>query len=170
MAFFTLHYGLFCAAHGILIIDIFDLAPNYTQAAAHGSPVELLTGTIDVVFSGSESLWWWSFAALCASHGVSYLLNFIGQREFAQVTLNTLMSSPYGRIMVLHIAVLIGGLAVEALGAPVYLLVVLVVVKILADTVLHRREHKLAQGPSRGQASSGSKASSEGIEDRADHG
>jgi len=142
MAFLTLHYGMFCAAHGTLIIDIFELAPGYAASAANNSIVNLLAGPIDVVFNGSTSLWWLAFGALCVSHGVSYLLNFIGQREFEQLTLNKLMSAPYSRILILHIAVLFGGLAVAALGSPVYLLIILVIVKIAADTLLHRREHK----------------------------
>ena len=143
MAFLTLHYGMFCAAHGTLIVDIFDLAPGYAASAANNSLVNLLAGPIDVVFNGSTGLWWWAFGALCVSHGVSYFLNFIGQREYERLTLNKLMSAPYSRILILHVTVLLGGLAVAALGSPVYLLIILVVVKISADTLLHRREHKL---------------------------
>lgn len=143
MAFFTLHYGMFCAAHGTLIIDMFNLSHAAGEIGSNNSLIEVLTKPIAIVFDDTTSLWWWAFGALCVSHGLSYLINFVGQREFERLTLNRMMSSPYGRILVLHITVLVGGLAVEALGAPVYLLVVLVLAKILADSVMHRREHKL---------------------------
>ena len=141
MAFFSLHYGMFCAAHGILIIDIFDLAHQPGDIASTNSLVDLLAKPIAIIFDDTTGLWWWAFAALCISHGLSFVMNFLGRREFDRITLNKLMSSPYGRILVLHVTVLLGGLAVEALGAPVYLLLVLIAVKIFADSVLHRREH-----------------------------
>jgi len=54
------------------------------------------------------------------------------------------MSSPYSRIFILHVAVLLGGLAVMELGEPVYLIVALVLMKILVDLKMHQREHRRA--------------------------
>jgi hypothetical protein len=62
-------------------------------------------------------------------------------------------SAPYKRIVVLHIAIIIGGIGVMALGQPLTMLVVLVLLKLGVDVVLHLREHRSAVGP--GVASAG---------------
>ena len=55
-----------------------------------------------------------------------------------------LMHSPYGRIVVLHLAIIFGGFAVQALGSSVGLLVLLIIGKIVIDASLHVRAHKKA--------------------------
>ena len=52
------------------------------------------------------------------------------------------MFLPYGRIVALHIVVLIGGLMVQALGSPVYSMLLLIVIKTMMDIAAHRIEHK----------------------------
>ena len=52
------------------------------------------------------------------------------------------MMAPYGRIVVLHIAILFGAFAIMALGSPLFLLVLLIVGKIALDLKLHRRSHQ----------------------------
>ena len=55
------------------------------------------------------------------------------------------MGSPYGHIVVMHIAILAGGFLTMAIGSPAPLLVVLVVLKTVLDVSLHNREHKKAK-------------------------
>ena len=59
------------------------------------------------------------------------------------------MRAPYGRIVVLHVAIILGGFAVMALGEPVALLVVLVLLKLALDIKLHLREHSATPGAAR---------------------
>ena len=54
-----------------------------------------------------------------------------------------LMSAPYKRIIVLHLAILFGGWGVLALGSPLPVLVILVVLKTALDLKLHLKEHGL---------------------------
>ena len=86
--------------------------------------------------------WMFAFAALFASHGVSFVLNFLLGPERQETNLKQLMSAPYGRIFVLHITIIAGGIAVIALGQPIGLLLVLVLVKLGLDVSLHLREHR----------------------------
>ena len=51
------------------------------------------------------------------------------------------MFMPYGRVILLHIAILIGGLVSLLLGSPIYLLFLLVVGKTVIDLALHDYEH-----------------------------
>ena len=53
----------------------------------------------------------------------------------------------YGRVVVLHLTVLLGAVAAGALGAPVGVVVVFVLVKIVVDVAFHLREHRRAATP-----------------------
>lgn len=55
------------------------------------------------------------------------------------------MAAPYGRIVVLHIAILFGALVITALGSPVFLLILLIIGKIVLDVKLHQRSHRKLQ-------------------------
>lgn len=122
--FFCVHYGGFAFGHLVFLRSLFG--------ADSGG------GELSGMFAAS-------FLALLASHAVSHVVNFIGRREYAQVTTRELMSAPYARVVVLHLTVLFGGFAVNALGQPWYALAVLVLVKLGMDIVAHRREHRRLQ-------------------------
>jgi len=51
------------------------------------------------------------------------------------------MMQPYARVMVLHVTIILGGIAATALGSPVWTLVVLVALKIGLDLRAHVKEH-----------------------------
>ena len=85
-----------------------------------------------------------SVLALFASHGVSFVYNYIFKREYASANLGKLMASPYGRVAVMHIAILAGGFFAMTVGSPAVLLAVLVVLKTALDVKLHNRSHRKA--------------------------
>lgn len=82
-----------------------------------------------------------SFASLVVSHGVSFVTNFLGRREYALKTTLEQMFEPYPRVVVMHIAIVIGAWLGMLIGQPVGVLVVLVVAKIVFDIWAHLREH-----------------------------
>ena len=57
------------------------------------------------------------------------------------------MFSPYGRLVVLHVTIIFGAIAISMTGAPVAAIVILVVLKTLLDLGLHLREHRRLAGP-----------------------
>ena len=142
--FFLIHYGVFCAAHGVFISGFFapDNAPEIGSMFPNLGPLALFVEPVVTIFGEANKLWLGAFFALAVSHLVSFFVNWIGQGEYREETQGTLMSAPYRRIVILHITVLLGGIAVVELGAPVYLVVALVLVKIAIDVKLHRREHR----------------------------
>ena len=152
MLFFLLHYGAFCGAHGLFITEFFAPAPisgtvsggmlEVGERFPQLGPLGLFVEPVLTIFGDASTLWWWAFCALSLSHGVSFLLNYLGQGEYRQESVGSLMSSPYSRIFILQVTVLLGGLAVTALGSTVYLVVALVAVKIFVDLVMHNREHR----------------------------
>jgi len=148
--FFCIHYGGFCAVHGMLIMDMlvsdeFDPFPGEPWPFFLVFP-QLLINVARGVLASAPPEWLYAFCALVISHGVSFVMNFLLGRERDELTVKKLMGAPYGRIVVLHFAVIIGGFGVMALGQPVAMLVVLVLLKLGVDVRLHLREHRsLAQ-------------------------
>ena len=85
---------------------------------------------------------WWAFAALLASHVVSFFTNFLGRGEYKQRSLGSLMAAPYARVVILHVTILGGGFLAMSLGSPTWALVILVVLKIVVDLGAHLFEHR----------------------------
>lgn len=143
--FFCLHYGAFCAVHGLMIVSLLideDFKP------IDGKPwplflafIQLLFRVIERVLADASALWLLGLAALFMSHGVSFVMNFLLAGERHRLSVSAIMMAPYPRIVVLHVAVLVGGMLAVALGQPTGMLAVLVALKLGVDVYLHRREH-----------------------------
>ncbi|WP_146003543.1 DUF6498-containing protein [Kineobactrum sediminis] len=127
MPFFLLHYGLFTFGHLLAL-----LAFSQLQNGAWGE--------MSTVFAAS-------FLALAVSHGISFFAYFLGRQEYQHVTHSQLMIAPYQRVMVLHVTILVGGLAVMWLGQPLFALALLVLLKIGIDVTTHVAEHRRLQSP-----------------------
>ena len=89
------------------------------------------------------------------SHGASFLLLFIARGEYRRTSVDALMSAPYKRIAVLHIAVIAGGFLVVRLGSPLGLLLALVALKTGMDIMLHKRSHSAIPGDNAGNTADG---------------
>jgi hypothetical protein len=85
---------------------------------------------------------------LWVSHGISFIHNYLIGGEFRRTKLSTLMSQPYGRIVVLHLTILIGGALMMALNSPTVGLVLLVLLKIALDLRAHLKERAKFAGKS----------------------
>jgi len=129
--FFIVHYGIFTTVHGVFVMSIFGDAPakvSQTPAAFYHA--------VQATGIGAAAL------ALLLSHGVSFMLNYIGQGQYRTAVLPVLMMRPYGRVMVLHVVILLGGFLVQLAGSPVPALALLVVLKTGLDLGAHLREHQ----------------------------
>jgi hypothetical protein len=148
MLFFCVHYGGFCAIHGIFVLELTRFAgEQFTPAAAASWPgplalLQLFIGLVQQVLAAAPEAFIWGCIALLLSHGTSFLLLFIGQQEYRHTTVNELMKAPYQRIVVMHIAVIAGGFLVVRLGSPLGLLFALVALKTGMDIMLHNRSHR----------------------------
>ena len=132
VGFFCVHFGIFMFVHLMFLVSMVLTS----DAPVHG-PVDALTAV-----SESASTWRLGLVGLLASHGLSFVANFLGRREFEERTLQQQMGRPYGRVIVMHFAILLGGFATMALGAPSALLVLLIAGKVALDVSAHRREHR----------------------------
>jgi hypothetical protein len=134
--FFTVHYGMFCFVHGIFV---FTLLGGKSGGMMSGSPFE---GMAEMASQIIESGGKWFVIGIIGSHLFSYFSNYIGKGEFRRTSAPELMMAPYGRIIVLHIAILFGAFVITAFGSPVYLLLLLIAGKIGLDAKLHLRSRK----------------------------
>lgn len=130
--FFTFHYGFFCMIHGMFVFVMFDRDTFF-------GPFEFLRAFVQT--SVDEHLLW-AMAALAASHLFSFFVNYLGHGEYRRTIVPLLMIQPYGRVVVLHIAILFGGFVTMAFGSPMALLLLLIAGKTMLDLKFHLRERE----------------------------
>jgi hypothetical protein len=157
-AFFLVHYGIFWFVHGIFVFSLPEVGglarPGLGGAGCGegelptglppGFPLDLLplgecSGPFGEVLWGSVAL---GAAALFLSHGASFLLNYIRRGEYRTASPGQQMTAPYGRVVVLHLTILLGAFAIVFIGAPIGALVLFVILKTIFDLGLHLREHE----------------------------
>lgn len=137
--FFIFHYGMFCFVHGIFVVALFGEAAT-TRLGLSGFADFYVFSRLLIEYQLLLPL-----AALLISHGFSYFVNYLGRGEYLKTDAHQQMFAPYGRVVVLHVLVLIGGFTVMALDSPMPMLALLVLLKTALDLIAHRREHaKLA--------------------------
>lgn len=146
--FFVLHYGFFCLGHGIFVFTLLGNRSSGGGFMPGGLRLpDLSSSFFDLVEAAVAVGGIWAALALGVSHLHSFFVNYLGKGEFRRTAAAVLMIAPYGRVIVLHLAILFGGFVVEALGSPAFLLVLLICGKIALDWAFHRRAHrKLAGG------------------------
>ena len=86
------------------------------------------------------------FAALMlASHGVSFVTNFIGKKEYRLLKRDPeqLMVAPYRRVFVMMASVVVGAALVFLTEAPNALMSIFILLKIVADVIAHLNEHDM---------------------------
>lgn len=140
--FFTFHYGAFTVGHGVFVVGIFGSRAFMPEADAQFLSLHAVLRIVREYHL--------LYAALClvASHGFSFVSNYIGKREYERVSLSALMGKPYARVFVLHVVIILGGFVVMAMNSSVPALMLLIVLKIGIDVGAHLREHKkLGQEP-----------------------
>jgi hypothetical protein len=150
MLFFCIHYGAFCAIHGLVVLELTNFAGEGVDIAPlHSWPgplvlVQMFVNLVQQVIDAAPVEFLWACLGLLLSHGVSFVLLFIGQQEYRHTTVRKLMHAPYKRVAVLHVAVIAGGALVALLHSPTGLLIALVAFKTGMDIMLHNRSHKTA--------------------------
>jgi hypothetical protein len=131
VVFFLGHFGGFMAMHFMFIYLMFIRGIH----AVGPEP-----GVRDALLRIFVPLWI-PLAALFVSHGVSFVSNFIGQREYERTSVQALMAAPYGRIVAMQLTVIVGGWVVLLLNNPVPALALLVLLKTAMDFRAHKNEH-----------------------------
>lgn len=127
--FFLSHFGAFMAVHFLFIYGLFIEGIQNTSK-----------GDLKEVAALFVSLWP-ALAALFVSHGISFVTNFIGNREYERNTLQQLMTAPYARITLMHVTLIFGGFLILLLQDPVPVILLFILMKIVLDVRAHLKEH-----------------------------
>ncbi|MCG8463934.1 MAG: DUF6498-containing protein [Xanthomonadales bacterium] len=135
MGFFTFHYGMFTMAHGAILFSL--LVDDRANIGFGPEMVFEIVNTLHL---------WLPLLALFVSHGFSLVWHYLRQGEYKRLNVATLMMRPYGRVVLLHVVALVGGLVVSKLGAPVFALVLLIAIKTFVDAKIHVRVHQRESG------------------------
>lgn len=127
--FFTVHYGIFTAVHGVFTF--------------------VFAGMAGTVGDWSDRLWVVAFIA--ASHLWSLAWNWFAREERLWVTVQQAMGAPYPRMVVLHVSIIGSGFLLMNRGleegnvdasAAVWPVVLLCGLKTVVDLGLHLRSHR----------------------------
>ena len=130
--FFIAHFGVFLSIAGRLAIGAYVLVDDVP--GQRWATLDPIRGELSV------------FAALMlASHGVSFVTNFIGKKEYRLLKKDPeqLMVAPYRRVFVMMASVVVGAVLVSVTEAPSALMSIFIVLKIVADVIAHLNEHDM---------------------------
>lgn len=127
IVFFIFHFGMFTLGHGLFLFTVFH-NPDIVYE--------------EVFFNGISM-----FIVLMISHGVSYHQNFLGNKEYKNFSdIAQIYKAPYSRVFVMHLVIIFGALISVKFGEPVYVLLLLILLKVIVDFSAHVREHFSMQG------------------------
>jgi hypothetical protein len=145
--FFIVHYGGFIGIHGVFVLAFFrhemDMANmNWPCFLVFPQILFRVIGQMWAVMPPGMII---PLICLFASHGISFVVNYLIKGEYAVIKPDAVMFLPYPRMIVMHVALIFGGFGVAAIASPLPVLFVLVGIKIAIDVALHRRERQKAQ-------------------------
>jgi Family of unknown function (DUF6498) len=147
IGFFVVKFGAFAFVVGVFVLLLPALLRLDNESGAGASIHRALVGAGPGLLTAT--------GALCLSHAVSLVRNFLLQREYDRVSLASLFFWPYAR-MSLVCGVLLLGIAIArlipGLGRETAFALVMVLLKLVADAASHRLEHGrlLAESPAHG--------------------
>ena len=133
-AFFTIHYGMFTAAHGVFVVMLFGM-PELGREAMNGGFYGPLGNMVQTLFGNGEG--WLAVLAIITVHAVSFVQWSLATRE-VPTPLKELMAAPYGRIVVLHLTLIAGGFLIMSMHAPVLGVLLLLALKLGYDLMTLR--------------------------------
>ncbi len=138
VGFFSMHYGLFWVVHGVFVLTFVPaLVGDIGVAPEATASTPLVFPDFGVLALGA--------VGLGISHGVSFWTNFLGRGEYKVLSPAQLMTQPYGRLVVMHLTILLGAVVSIFLGTPVGSLLVLIVGKTALDLAFHLRQRRQAE-------------------------
>ncbi|MEI7745075.1 MAG: DUF6498-containing protein [Chloroflexota bacterium] len=160
--FFVVHYGVFWLVHGLFVWLFLPMA--FAMLGGGGAGAAIGGGGAGAAIGGgydpgnpfssvvmpSVAIVLATVPFMFASHGVSFVLNWVLGGERDASTPAAEMAAPYARVVVLHLTILLGAFAVAFLGAPIWALVVMVGLKTAFDLGAHLAERRRAEGRAAG--------------------
>jgi len=128
--FLIIHMCIFMFIHLVLIKGVASII----------HPTLLKDYTVFIEFL---SVYWIALIPIFVSHGVSYIFNFIKNKEYKKIQ-NKIKASnyhPYKRILIMHTILIIGALLTSMVDTSFIAIFILVTLKSIFDLNAHILEH-----------------------------
>jgi hypothetical protein len=132
----------------MFMIGHFMFLMGFRELALRNMIPMLTSNKFSFSFSGTPSPLtniegvWIATLFIFASHGVSFLLNFIQKKEYERISPIRQMFQPYSRIFVMQITLLLGAFLCVYLGNKFGFLIVFWALKMALDIHAHLRERR----------------------------
>ena len=138
--FFTVHYGMFCFGHGIFLSAF--AGGEVSHAAPGVSGMQMLVDW--ALGTGPYMLWF--VGAIILVNTLFYLVDFIGRGDFRNTQLPVEMFAPYGRIVTLHVAIILGAGLMLAFGQPLMGVLILIMLRVGFGMFLNMLRQRKIEG------------------------
>lgn len=132
--FFFFHYGMFCFVHGVFL----RLFAGGEGGGDNLEPISLIRWALG---TAPEMLWF--VAAIAGVSLLYYVFDFLGRGEYKTSNPQLEMFSPYGRIVTLHIAIILGAGVAFTLNEPLAGVLLLIFIRVafgFLQTLQRRRK------------------------------
>lgn len=142
--FFIVHYGMFCVGHGTFLMAFATQNSTGSTSLSVGNLVDWAIST------GPHMLWF--LAAIAAVGFAFFVRDFWLNGDYKRTDISALMFSPYGRIVTLHVAILLGAFLTFGLGQPMLGVLLLILIRVTFGVALSvtrrlKRDQTLAAPP-----------------------
>lgn len=125
--FFVVHYGMFCAVHGVLILVLFNGEPERSFDDPRELPFYFLQ---QIHLDGFLAL---NLLLLATLHLYRFVFEWLVPGIWRTTDPFVQMFMPYGRIIVVHIAVLVGGFIASFAGGTWVAVLLLALLKTVLE-------------------------------------
>lgn len=134
--FFLLHYGGFCLGHLMFVLMFVFMEQGGPNPETLDTPDQLpaFLDQLFITLGADSSGFLISLAAIVGWQAVSFFVDFLGKGEWREKDPGELMGAVYGRIIVLHLTLLLTGLVIAQFGDPKLGIFVLAILKTAFDT------------------------------------
>lgn len=151
LPFFCIHYFGFCLGHGFFLTFLFSATDGMTSGfsgfstgSADGMPLGIWRELLGDGWTLSRIGVVVTVAVFVISHGVSFFRNYLGRGEYLRTNPHAQMFAPYGRIVLLHVCIVIGAMLISAVGSSWPMVVLFMVGKTFLDAGVHVVGHEVA--------------------------
>ncbi len=137
--FFVFHYGMFCFVHGIFL-NVF------AEMGQGGSPdFESPLGLISVALNSGQHMSLF-IAVIVGLQAFLFVRDFLMRGQYSDTSVEAEMSAPYGRIIVLHIALFAGMGGLMVLGEPLFGVLALIGLRAIWGVIMTVRRRMTLDG------------------------
>lgn len=129
--FFFVHYGMFCFVHGIFLQSF------ATGGGDFPGPLSLIGWA-----AGTAPQMLWFVGAIAGVSLLFLIVDFFGRGEYKTSNPAAEMFAPYGRIVTLHVAILLGAGVAFTLDEPLLGVLLLILIRVVFGIVMTVRRRR----------------------------